>query len=150
MNHKSPRTHDQTYWHTSDSLDALTHSPRAKNIRAREPHKPSALKRAKRSSARVRPRCPRKSSSTMSMNVRPLQKTEVRDQGSNPHHSLPASCRPEACRSGKLAIGPAGGAGKAKFRDPERRNHFCRRPKMVEPIGIEPTTSSLQSSRSPN
>ena len=83
MNHKSTRTHAQTYWHTFDR-SMLKPQLACKNIRAREPHKPSALKRAKRSSARVRPRCPRKSSSTMSMNVRPLQKTEVRDQGTKP------------------------------------------------------------------
>ena len=86
MSHKSPRTHDQTYWHTSDR-SMPSHTRACKNIRAREPHKPFARTNTCSSSEQifvhsVRPRCPRKSSSTMSMNVRPLQKTEVRDQGS--------------------------------------------------------------------
>ena len=87
---------------------------------------------------------PRKSSSTMSMNVS-VQKTEVREQRSDVLSLLASRFLPKAtCRAG-----PAGGADKTKIREPERRNHFAEG-KMVESIGIEPTTSSLQSSRSPN
>jgi len=81
MSHKSPRTHAQTYWHTA-KRSMPSHTRACKNIRAREPHKPFARTNTCSSSEQifvhsVRPRCPRKSSSTMSMNVRP--KTDVRE-----------------------------------------------------------------------
>ena len=54
--HMSPRTpepHTQPHWHT---IERSTSHARAQNIRDREPREPSAFKRAKRPSARVRPR----------------------------------------------------------------------------------------------